>query len=136
MKCNYSDILDNVKTSAGVNVQPKWWDEFGVPRFCEFHPDLVANIYAREVLLGEIACQSCNAKFIVAFSCGAYDEVQLSDSIKIWLETNDEFAIMYGDPPNINCCDAGPTMNSCFVKHIEFWKNTKDTNYKWEKVEL
>lgn len=35
------------------------------------------------------------------------------------IETNE---IHYGDPPNIQCCDSGPTMNSVPIEIIEYWE--------------
>ncbi len=30
-------------------------------------------------------------------------------------------SIDYGDPPNIRCCDAGPSMNSVPIRVLEYW---------------
>jgi hypothetical protein len=109
MNICYSDIMDKIPEP------PKWFDENAVPRFCNFHPNKVANIYANEVVLVEIACQACQHKFLVAFSCTTYNEDKLSDMVKSFQETK----------------DAGPSMNSETKSVVEFWKNNKDTNYEW-----
>lgn len=30
--------------------------------------------------------------------------------------------IHYGDPPNVGCCPAGPTMNCWDLRVLEFWE--------------
>ena len=32
-----------------------------------------------------------------------------------------DMTIAYGDPPNIGCCPAGPTMNSVPRRVLEYW---------------
>ena len=59
---------DYIDITERIAEPPKWWDEHGVPRYAEFSPYLVANIYAEEVVLVEIACQACRSLFPVAFS--------------------------------------------------------------------
>lgn len=41
MHASYSDITDRLG-------EPQWWDENAVPRYCEFEPARVANIYWRD----------------------------------------------------------------------------------------
>jgi len=112
MNHHYADIRDKL----GV---PLWWDEHAVPRYCEFSPDVNANIYATEVVLLEIRCQDCGERFRVAMSWDVWDRVQgyptLAEQIK-----NGE--IHYGDPPNVGCCPAGPTMNSIPLRVLEYWE--------------
>lgn len=119
MHHNYSDIRNLTKAS------PKWHDEHGVPRYCDFHPDKVANIYAAEAALVLIKCQACRTKFYVAFSeqnlkHKLWDDGQrkrvafLSDLIS-------ERTLHYGDPPNTQCCGAGPSMNSVPILVVEYW---------------
>jgi DNA-directed RNA polymerase subunit N (RpoN/RPB10) len=55
---HYEDILSR------ISEPPRWFDEQGVPRYCEFAPDRIAN--ARECALLAIECQSCGRPFIVA----------------------------------------------------------------------
>jgi hypothetical protein len=33
-------------------------------------------------------------------------------------------ALAYGDPPNIQCCPAGPTMSSDTVRVLQYWRRT------------
>ena len=54
MNTEYDDIR------ALIAEPPRWWDEFAVPRYCDFHPRRAANIYAREgfrrtSLFGQVA---------------------------------------------------------------------------------
>lgn len=48
--------------------KPKWWDEEGVPRYCDFSPDEVADIYADKAALIIIQCQGCGQHLPVAWS--------------------------------------------------------------------
>jgi len=75
---DYSDITERIAEP------PKWWDEYGVPRYAEYDHYQVANIYAQETALVEIACSACWRHFEVAFSnsrsraAGNHWKVQLS----------------------------------------------------------
>lgn len=106
----YSDILEL------TDKQPIWFDEYAVPRFCAFSPDCV-DIYADEVVLFLIRCQSCGHEFSVIACQGGFD-VQISS----YAEAITEKELHYGDPPNIGCCSAGPTMNSEPVRVLEYWR--------------
>ena len=121
---HYKDILSRIKEP------PTWFDEHAVPRFGAFGPREVANIYAREVVLLGIECQSCGRGFRVAFSWSETDrflrqESSLAEQIK-------EKTIHYGDPPNVECCHGGPTMNSVPRIALEFWR--MNDAYEWERV--
>lgn len=119
MHQHYNDILSRIADA------PLWFDERGVPRYCEFAPNKLNNIYLRECALMEIACQQCRQKFIVGITlpiakswsatlADPLDGASLADLIRRDL-------IHYGDPPNIRCCGAGPTMNSNPIRVIEYW---------------
>lgn len=119
MRHDYSDITGLTDTT------PKWYDENGVPRYCDFHPDHMANIYASEAVLAAIKCQGCQAEFRVAFS-------ELNQNHKLWDERKKmriaflsdlilDRTLHYGDPPNTRCCHAGPSMNSTPISVIEYW---------------
>jgi len=118
----YADILDRLGN-------PSWWDEHAVPRYCDFAPDRCADIYAVEAVLLRIACQSCHRRFDVALTSHPrsisypYDE-KLSDKIR-------DGSIHYGDPPNIQCCAAGPTMNCFDLRVTEYWR--QGANHAWER---
>lgn len=123
MHNDYSDI--RVLTDQ----PPKWWDENGVPRYCDFHPSECANIYAREAVLFAVTCQACGRPFHVALTRDQMDAHRLQGrTIKDDIGTCD---LHYGDPPNIGCCPAGPTMNSEPRYVISYWHKSSDTNYEW-----
>jgi len=108
MHHDYADIR------ALSPLPPLWFDEYAVPRYVPFHPYALANIYAQDAVLAEIACQGCDHIFHVAFSHGANHNGPLAEAIVA-------NTLHYGDPPNITCCAAGPTMNSVPRRVLEFW---------------
>ena len=61
MLADYRDIRSKLGT-------PAWFDEHGVPRYCEFRPTNLANIYATEAVLFLVGCQVCGKGFLVAMS--------------------------------------------------------------------
>jgi len=112
MNHSYTDIRDRLG-------EPVWWDEYAVPRYCEFVPDKTANIYSHEAVLLLVRCQNCGEQFRVAMSWCSMEQV------KGWPALADRIAdgsIHYGDPPNAGCCPAGPTMNSEALCVLEYWK--------------
>lgn len=119
MHAYYQDILERIAEP------PLWFDERAVPRYCQFSPRVVANIYANEVALVLIRCQGCGHDFNVAFS-----ELNLID--KLWSADRktklrnisaliEDGSLHYGDPPNVRCCSAGATMNSIPVRVLQYW---------------
>jgi len=144
---SYEDI------TSRISEPPKWYDEHSVPRYCDFHPNRVANIYADEVALVEIACQSCGMRFLVAFSSEgvmyAVDKMRSEAYLKLetkqeqidWIaaltrhplrDSIESGAIHYGDPPNIGCCAAGPTMNCDDLRICEYWTRVGKMG-EWER---
>lgn len=123
MHYHYQDIRKRIAE------EPTWFDEHGVPRWEAFSPRAVANIYAKEVVLLHIECQSCRRAFRVAMSSSDYDTlVQGSPALQALVERK---AIAYGDPPNIGCCPAGPTMSSDTRRVLQFWKYQR---FEWSRV--
>lgn len=125
MNADYSDIRNLIA------VEPSWWDEHAVPRYCEFTPRDVANIYADTVCLVRITCQGCGREFKVAFSESQMDKVLHPNrpSLEEAVKTR---TLHYGDPPNVNCC-AGNTMNSEPREVLEFWQRPDDPR-GWDMV--
>jgi hypothetical protein len=112
MHNEYQDIVSRIAEP------PTWYDEHGVPRWGAFTARGVANIYWEECALLLIACQNCRREFRVCISSGALDRLQhgpLADVVR-------DGSIHYGDPPNMGCCPAGPTMNCLDLKVLEFWR--------------
>ena len=87
----YDDILSRI-------VDPiLWWDDNGVPRYCEFHPGK-CGVYDEVVALVEVCCQSCRQLFRVAVTFDRYSRERLGDRYK--LPTNGDIgSFHYGDPP-------------------------------------
>jgi len=125
MHCYYKDILSR------FDGPPEWWDENAVPRFCPFRPEHVANIYAREVALVEIACQNCGRRFDVAFSWHSWAGVIKDPPERISKRIERRCGIEYGDPPNARCCPAGPTMTSDTIRVLQFWR--RDGGCDWQR---
>jgi len=122
MRCSYKDIIDRIPTP------PTWWDCNGAPRFGEFHPSLSANFHAYEVILLEIACQNCKARFLVEMNADTGDWIEDPETGE---EVQDSFSIRephYGDPPNSGCCLPGPSMNSYRSHIVEFWRRGQGMN--------
>jgi len=111
MHQSYSDITDKLG-------EPKWWDEYAVPRYCEFSPEMVANIYARTIVLLEIACQNCGHHFEVCMSQDRLQEFTDGYTLEEAIKTG---SIHYGDPPFWGCCGPGPSMNCVDLRVLEFW---------------
>jgi hypothetical protein len=109
---------------------PQWWDEYAVPRYCAFTPDEVANVYAHEVALVEIACQNCGARFAVAWSRSRH-QMGEDETGHVWVREArpfDPLRFHFGDPPNAGCCDAGPTMNCEDLRVLQSWRRE---NFVW-----
>ena len=128
MNHDYADIRDL------INKDPVWFDENAVPRYCEFGPKHVANIYADECVLLRIECQACGHEFDVAMSRSASAQEVVRSfgghassalSMQIVRKT-----IHYGDPPNIGCCPSGPTMNCEDVEVLQYWHRV---NHEWTR---
>lgn len=126
MNHHYNDITGRIPE------RPRWWDENAVPRYCDFSPDETANIYARQVALVEIACQSCGALFLVAFSQSYAFDMRSGKKVPTLAEQAKAGTLHYGDPPNYGCCASGPTMNSDPQRVVEFWQ--KDDRFEWQRV--
>lgn len=127
MKHGYYDIME-----AAGGKEPLWWDVNGTPRFAPFEPKMVPDIYSREVGLLRIACSNCGREFDVAMSSSWWDTIEaksqtpLADLIK-------NRTIHYGDPPNVNCCPAGPTMNSDPLRVIGYWRRNHES-FSWDRL--
>jgi len=116
MHIYYHDIIDQLG-------EPIWWDECAVPRYCAFTPE-ECSIYATEVALVRIACQSCGKTFDVAVSADSYSEGCIRDYI-----INKD--LHYGDPPNVECCYTGIVETSISLRVLEYWIMV---NHKFTRV--
>jgi hypothetical protein len=121
MHGHYKDILDR------IDEPPAWFDNYGVPRFGHFSPRHLGNIYASEAALAEVSCQNCRRMFKVALTDAFTSKrLGLSDEIRLG-------RVHYGDPPNVHCCDAGPSMNSVMHKILEYWSRDYEVSWDWQR---
>ena len=104
MHCSFRDIIDR------IGEPPLWYDEYGIPRWCKFHPGEVSNIYARTVAFFEIACQYCHQKFDVVRTGDAFHPLVIDQDLH------------YGDPPRHHCDGGGDTMNCLDIRVLEAWE--------------
>lgn len=121
MNHHYRDIRSR------ITEEPTWFDEAAVPRYCAFSPMETANIYATEVALLLIACQACGREFRVCMTSSAMDVVLERGLVSELIQSGQ---LHYGDPPNVECCPAGPTMNSVPRQVLEFWRLGKGHAYE------
>ena len=99
--------------------KPLWWDEVGCPRYEPFTVRMLNDIYAKEAVLLEIACQACEHRFLVAMSRSLFSGgTPLHKLIR-------NGSIHYGDPPNYGCCASGPTMNCDDLRVHEYWRQAR-----------
>jgi hypothetical protein len=110
----YDDIRERIPEP------PKWWDEYAVPRYCEFVPHQAADMYAYEAALVLIECQGCATQFHVCIS----GRGNIAEQIRCR-------TLHYGDPPNVRCCLAGPTMNCIDLQVVQFWRRDAQTGREW-----
>ena len=121
MNRHFKDILD-------VMGEPTWWDAYGFPRYCDFHPGVQSYIYADVVALMQVACQACGHRFDVSV---AFREGFITPNYRLPTKT-DVGSFHYGDPPNVRCCLVGPAMNVDTLAVLQFWKwNSK--KMEWQR---
>jgi hypothetical protein len=130
------DSYDDIRSR--ISEPPKWFDENAVPRYSDFAPGEQSNIYADRVAFVLIACQNCREKFKVCFSSCSMDRLRwqlrheqlgVENPCKhdLWDGCVDG-SIHFGDPPNTQCCPAGPTMNCLDLRVLEAWERV---NFEW-----
>ncbi len=113
---NYEDIRSRISDPV------LWWDDNGVPRYCEFHPSR-CGIYDAVVALVEVACQACGKRFLVAVTLDGHALEELGDRYRRPTH-GDIGSFHYGDPPSHRAegCLADDTMNVESVRVAEFWE--------------
>lgn len=126
---SYSDIIEK----AG---KPLWFDENGVSRYVEFHPNRCVMAGTQEVVLAEVMCQGCGTSFLVALSWrdGKREIYGQASPPADRLTKTDGNSLHYGDPPNIGCCAFGPTMTSDFHRIVEAWIRSAGPGGPWVKL--
>lgn len=123
MRQDYSDILTRILEP------PSWYDENGTPRYGLFSPDLCPNIYADQVILLKICCQSCHKEFLVEMNQKELDIFSILRGIeyKPW---DLKSLPHYGDPPIHGC--VGDTMNCEDIEIIKLYQRTE--LLRWEEI--
>lgn len=119
MNPSYEDI------TSRIDEPPAWWQEGGVPRWGMFTPAQASSIYATELVLMEIECQTCETRFRVAM---CHDLMANEPSIAQRIIAG---TLHYGDPPNgghDETCGSGASMNSVPKQILEYW-STHDPRY-------
>lgn len=114
MRQSYSDITDRIAEP------PKWWDEFGVPRYCDFEPRALGDIYTQEGALLEIACFACRRILHVGYSNYEFEPLKkygtpLADIIR-------DLSIAYGDPPAHGNCRDGLGSGCLNLRVLQYWR--------------
>ena len=108
--------------------EPKWFDEYAVPRYEPMHPKNVANIYSNAVIFSLVACQNCGKQFKVTFSQSHLEELNMGKDI---IKEEKMGMLYWGDPPHTACCPGGPAMTANYIDTLEIWKKI---NFEWEKI--
>ncbi len=119
----YEDIL-----AAVGDKQPLWWDEYGVPRFAPFHPDLL-GVYDNYAVLADVVCASCRKHMLVGI--GRPRIAVMKDLVRWDLASVAYVAEAWGDPPRHDCPGAGETMACDDVTIVEAW--AQDDRFDWVK---
>lgn len=124
----YADILSRIKED------PAWYDSNGVPRFGKFTPDSCPNIYAKEVCLLAIRCQSCHQQFKVELHMDLVQQMQFDSNVTLagWIRGG---TIHYGDPPRHDCA-IGNAMNCDDLEVIEYWHRPKSEWIRDSSLEI
>jgi len=123
---SFKDITSRIKT------KPTWWDENGTPRYGKFGPMESPDIYATQVLLIKIGCQSCDETFLVEMSYGRYDELYYTYPRGPFDPKKPP--PHYGDPPIHGC--VGDTENCTDLEVVEFWEKDKKVPWDWTRVDV
>jgi len=130
----YRDLRDKLG-------KPLWHDQYGVPRYAPFEPDLL-GIYDDWAVLFVVQCQACGRHFDCAsglavahtvMSRGDYDEGKFAKLNT--LEGALEELVYWGDAPwhdDDNQC-SGTTMSSDVAAIKEVWKKDRGD---WAQVEV
>jgi hypothetical protein len=129
---DYADITSRIPED------PAWYDGNGVPRYGDFAPDML-GVYDDCAILVQIACQSCDRKFLVGEGYSQMGRLQGdlrmaalngTPAEEIKPEGPEDFmrslaeGFHYGDPPRHNC--VGDTMNCVDHAVIQAWVKNKD----------
>jgi hypothetical protein len=112
---DYNDIYSRISDPI------LWWDDNGVPRYCEFHPSK-CGVYEVVVALVEVLCHSCRAHFRVTVSFDRYSLHDLGDRYAP-PTTGGIGSFHFGDPPAHGDGCLGNTMQAHSIRVLEFWQH-------------
>src|SRR3989454_3011954 len=88
---SYDDIRSRIKDAI------RWWDDNGVPRYCDFSPE-ECGVYDVVVALVEVGCQACMERFRVAVTFDRESLRQVGERYALPTAGNIG-TFRYGDPP-------------------------------------
>lgn len=131
MFIQYDDIISKLG-------EPLWFSKDGYPRYCKYIPS-ECGVYHKFSALCLVKCQACGKEFKIGTATNLIDiwyrETQGHIDKNMTELEKIRYVLEYsGDPPNVDCCAAGPTMTVEFVSFLEMWKiNDK---YLWEKMDV
>lgn len=128
MHRSYHDILSLIPQN------PTFWQEGGIPRFMPFTPRDATGVYTTEAVLAKIRCQNCHESFVVLFEQKNGDLDRLGREAPSIAERITSKSLHYGDPPNVTCCAAGPSMNSELCEILEYWSRNHQEFVKEGKI--
>lgn len=112
----YEDI------TSRISEEPTWYDQNGTPRYGKFTPDHCPNIYSSQVVLMEIACQSCGRRFHVEMHTDVWTDHEIVPK-----------KFHYGDPPRHVCMGGGDTMNCEDLSVLEVWSKSNPLR-NWKRL--
>jgi hypothetical protein len=115
MFTEYHDITERIAEP------PRWWDENRVPRYCEFSPYTIANIYAREAVLLDVICSMCGQHFMAAMSHGGVAGQPERAVFAEEIRGGKLDELDYGDPPNFGNCRSGPSTGCYELRVLQYW---------------
>jgi hypothetical protein len=109
-----------------------------VPRYAEYGPYQVANIYPQETALVEIACSACWRHFEVAFSIPGAGLQETIGKCSTLTEAIQKGEIHYGDPPAYGNCRDGPSMGCYDLRVLQYWSraNEKRSWFRDSRMEI
>lgn len=124
MKASYEDITSRIQEA------PKWYDANGTPRYGEFKPEMLPDIYANVCVLFQIRCQFCPKRFVVELH-----EIKGEPNFAIEGEIKNN-SLHYGDPPSHEC--SGDSANCLDLFVIGYWelKFPKGSLGKWREKKI
>ena len=118
MNRRYDDLL------SMSDRKPSFFQAGGVPRWSDFRAGESTDKYAHDCAIVEIACQLCDMRFHVLMESTSRDRKTIAEAIR-------GNALYYRDPPNVGCCDAGPSMTSLTIAVVEYWR--REETFLWRR---